>query len=71
MEGIGTLIFKDDERYEGHFSNNAKHGIGSYYYSDGSLYSGEWRENQRHGKGKLKSAVFCYEGDWQNDQPKG
>jgi len=71
MHGDGRLTFKDGEYYEGKFHQGAKHGAGSYQYSDGSVYIGDWFHNKRQGKGRLRSTQACYEGDWQNDQPRG
>lgn len=35
LEGRGTLVYENGERYEGEFCQGMKHGKGKYYYIKG------------------------------------
>lgn len=42
MDGEGTLVFKNGDRYEGSIHENIIDGIGCYTYSNGNRYEGEF-----------------------------
>lgn len=48
----GTLIFPNDDRYEGNFVMGKKDGFGKYFWSNGSVYEGNFKNGQIEGKGK-------------------
>ena len=71
--GIGKMIIiKDRETifYQGKWENDNLNK-GRIYYEDGSFYVGEIKNYKRHGKGKFKSDLENYDGDWKDDQKDG
>lgn len=53
MEGEGTIIWKDGDKYVGNFKNGQKEGYGIYHFANGLLYEGDLQNDKIHGKGKL------------------
>lgn len=45
MNGIGTMIMNNNDKYEGEFKNNKKNGTGKYYYNNGDVFEGEFKED--------------------------
>jgi hypothetical protein len=46
MEGKGTLINKDKNKYIGEFKNNLRHGKGKYILSDVTTINGIFYKNK-------------------------
>ena len=74
MDKLGTFVFADGDRYEGHFKRGAMHGYGVYRWDHtGDVYFGEWRNNAQHGcgikfSGQDDGAEY---GEWKDDQYLG
>ena len=64
---IGTVYFRNGDRYEGYFYNNKKHGFGTYYFSTGNSFTGFFNNGQMNGTGKyfydngLISEIITYQ----------
>ncbi len=43
VDGQGTFITDDGDKYVGSFKNNMFEGVGQYYYVDGSTYKGMFK----------------------------
>jgi hypothetical protein len=43
MNGKGTYVFPNGNRFEGEWSNDVKHGYGVLTYVNGERYEGEWQ----------------------------
>lgn len=70
--GVGTLVYADGSKYEGHFKNKKINGEGTYLYADGTKYIGEWRDGYYHGEGsKYLSQTEVLTGLWQNGEYVG
>ena len=71
VDKLGSFVFADGDRFEGHFKRGAMHGYGVYRWSHtGDVYFGEWRNNAQHGcgvkfSGQDDGADF---GEWKDDQ---
>ena len=44
MQGYGTFVWADGERYEGEWRDGRPHGHGAYTLFDGDVYRGRWRD---------------------------
>ena len=70
MNGQGTYIYQDGDKYEGEWRDDKRHGKGTVTYrgTDGSIveqYQGEWAEGKMHGYGRYVYADSgVYEGQW-------
>ena len=54
VNGKGTFIWPNGDRYEGDWVNGQRTGQGKYFYSSGGgVYTGEWKNNNRHGEGTM------------------
>lgn len=68
LDGKGTLIYGNGDKYIGDFKKNKRDGSGSMFYSNGDRYVGEYRGDKKEGKG-----IFFfeygdrYEGEFKND----
>lgn len=51
MDGDGTLVFKNGDKYEGSVHENLIDGIGTYTFKDGNYYEGEFVNGQMSGLG--------------------
>lgn len=51
--GVGTMQFKGNTRYEGNWVNGRFEGKGLYIWSDGRRYEGQWVNGDRTGMGVL------------------
>ena len=48
---IGTITFRDGERYIGGWKDGLPNGKGTFTNADGEKYVGEWKDGKRNGKG--------------------
>ena len=72
LNGYAICKYKNNEEYEGFFSNGEKNGHGICKYSNGDKYYGNWKKNMRNGKGTLfKENGEIYEGNWKDDKKFG
>jgi hypothetical protein len=70
--GIGVLVRRDGQWYEGTFADGRAHGHGTFRTATGSEYQGQWSNDQAHGYGKLVQASgISYEGEWQHNEKTG
>jgi hypothetical protein len=70
--GIGKIICKNEDIYEGFFKDGVPHGYGTFTYSDGSVYAGEWKDGKSEGKGKIVlENKNEYEGFFKDGVPNG
>merc|ERR1711907_41390 len=68
-DGMGTQVYKNEDRYVGTWQNNKRHGQGEYYKMvKGQLikrYAGEWKNGLRDGLGMLfGDDGELYDGEW-------
>jgi hypothetical protein len=76
-QGRGVKTWPWGDRYEGGFSEDAKHGMGSYTWGArsafaGDRYVGEFRDDKRNGFGVYSWASGdVYAGLWKDDQVAG
>lgn len=52
-QGMGKMVYKNGDVYEGNWSNNKREGFGVYLYSNGDVYSGNWLDSKPSGQGKM------------------
>jgi hypothetical protein len=72
VNGKGTYIFDNGEKYIGDIKNGQREGKGTYYFGSGEWYSGDWSKNQRNGQGiNYFPDGEKYEGNWKNDLRHG
>eukprot|EP01113_Clastostelium_recurvatum_P005450 TRINITY_DN1243_c0_g2_i2.p1 TRINITY_DN1243_c0_g2~~TRINITY_DN1243_c0_g2_i2.p1 ORF type:complete len:1190 (+),score=319.37 TRINITY_DN1243_c0_g2_i2:16-3585(+) len=73
LNGKGTEVFNDGNRYEGMWSNGIIEGKGTFYYRNESVYEGNMKDGMRAGHGKLTDPLLgeVYEGEWSNDLKDG
>ena len=53
--GIGTMIYKNDDKYTGRFSYDLRNGVGELVCGNG-MYKGSFKNDEIHGKG-----IFQYD----------
>jgi len=56
LEGIGSMIWSEGDKYVGEFKDNKPNGQGTYTWSDGSKYVGEFNVGLFHGQGTIYNA---------------
>jgi hypothetical protein len=49
IEGIGTMTYSLNNKYEGEFLNNNKHGKGIFYKEDNIIIEGSWYNDKEKG----------------------
>ena len=70
MNGQGTYVYSDGDKYEGQWKDDKRHGKGTVTYrgQDGNVvekYEGDWYEGKMHGFGRYVYADGgVYEGQW-------
>jgi hypothetical protein len=70
--GIGTLITKDKNIYNGSFKNGLFDGKGIFVNENGNYYFGDWKNGKIEGKGKtILNNKILYEGDYINNEKNG
>ncbi len=53
-DGFGTMLYNNDNKYDGHWKNDKRHGLGTLHYSDGDVYEGNWADDTMNGFGIYK-----------------
>jgi len=72
MNGEGTILWLNGDRYEGTIVAGKKHGRGVFTWRDGQRYEGEWANDIINGRGVLRyTNGDRYEGDFVNGEPHG
>jgi hypothetical protein len=72
VNGKGTYILDNGEKYVGEMKNGTREGKGAYYFNSGEWYTGEWSNNKRNGQGvNYFPDGEKYEGNWKNDLRHG
>lgn len=67
LDGLGTMMWANTERYEGDWVGNKRHGRGIQTFLDGSFYQGKFKDDVISGKG-----VWTYRnGETYEGQMKG
>ena len=63
--GHGIYMYKNGDKYDGHWNNDKKNGLGLFSYANGDLYEGEYVDNMMTGLGKytFKDGSY-YDGEW-------
>ena len=51
VNGQGTILYSDGEKYEGGIKDGMKHGQGVTVYKNGNTYVGGYKNNKKHGQG--------------------
>ena len=54
MEGRGSAIYPNGQKYEGLFSNGRREGRGTIYFTNGAVYEGRFRDDAIDGQGTMK-----------------
>ncbi len=64
MNGYGTYIYKDGNKYTGTFRNGYPDGYGTVKYSDGNSYEGQMKDGAFNGIGTLYRDGMEIKGRW-------
>jgi hypothetical protein len=59
MNGQGTFIYSNGEKYVGQFKGGGFHGKGTLTSPDGEKYVGEFKDNMLNGEGILVRRQVC------------
>ena len=54
MDGRGSAIYPNGQRYEGSFSNGRREGRGTIHFTNGAVYEGRFRDDAIDGQGTMK-----------------
>ena len=54
MEGRGSAIYPNGQRYDGLFSNGRREGRGTIRFTNGAVYEGRFRDDAMDGQGTMK-----------------
>lgn len=67
-----TIIYSNNDRYEGEFLYGQRNGYGTYTFITGEKYVGMWHENMKHGRGTMYyKNNDVYEGWWNKNMREG
>lgn len=70
INGQGTYIWANGDKYIGEWKNDRKDGQGTYIWASGEKYTGEWKNDKRDGQGTyIQANGEKYVGKYQNDKP--
>ena len=53
VNGEGTFIWKNGDKYFGGWKDSKPHGTGTFEWIDGTKYSGEWESGSENGRGTV------------------
>ena len=67
VNGYGTYVWDDGEKYIGESKDNVSHGQGIHTYANGDKYAGEWKRALKEGQGTY---IFG-PGEWDGDKHVG
>ena len=73
MDGIGQMLYKNNDEYIGGWVKGHKHGQGIYRWNEGTIYIGDFKKNKREGQGICydKEGNVIYDGEWKNNLTHG
>lgn len=77
FHGIGELLYRNGNKYEGQFENGVRKGEGVLYVPETATtlkesYRGAWKDGKRHGFGtEWLDNGDAYEGEWVNGNRSG
>jgi eukaryotic-like serine/threonine-protein kinase len=75
LNGKGTMVFNNGNRYDGEFKNGLRNGCGKFSYGEGysvKYYIGEYVNDKYHGLGKIKWKDGSeYRGNFKEDKCDG
>ena len=72
LNGEGTYIYSNGDKYVGEYKEGKKNGQGTYYTADGGKYVGEFKNDASNGQGTFYYADGGkYVGEWKNDSFNG
>ena len=73
INGRGTFIFEDGQKYIGDFKNGVSHGQGTHIFEDGEKYEGDFKYDKFNGQGKATylDSGGLYVGEWKNNKRHG
>ena len=54
MEGRGSAIYPNGQKYEGLFSHGRREGRGTIHFTNGAVYEGRFRDDAVDGQGTMK-----------------
>ena len=54
MEGRGSAVYPNGQKYEGLFSNGRREGRGTMNFTNGAVYEGRFRDDAVDGQGTMK-----------------
>ena len=71
MQGHGTLVMKNRDRYVGAVQDGVMHGMGTMRFHNGTRYEGDWDQGRMHGRGKFYDAAgtMIYNGQVADNGP--
>ena len=70
IEGLGSLVVPNGEKYVGEFKDGKRHGQGKVTIPNGSKYEGEWKDDEFNGQGKYTfSNGGSFVGLWKDSVP--
>lgn len=72
LQGPGSLVSSNGDRFEGEWKDDRKNGHGTYTTADGARYVGEWKDDRFDGQGTLTDARGNkYVGAWKAGRRNG
>lgn len=67
LNGRGTIVFANGNRYDGEFRDGLYHGQGTYSWANGDRYQGAWQNDRVNGTGtKTTANGQTFSGNWTN-----
>lgn len=72
VNGQGTKVYKNGDRYQGLFKNGKRNGKGKFIWASGTLFDGTWVDNKREGDGQeILPDGTIFVGTFQNNLRNG
>ena len=72
LNGQGTYVLSNGDKYIGDFKDGAINGHGIYYYLNGDKYEGEWKNGKTNGQGIMTWINGdIYNGNWKDSNKDG
>lgn len=72
MDGRGTYVFPNGDRYSGDWRDGKQHGFGLYVIESGDIYEGEWSYGLKQGRGReVYANDSFFEGEFADNSKNG